>query len=130
MMVVAAAASAAAAMEAAQREAAASFGRPDVYAERFLTRPRHIEMQLLADAHGNVVWLGERDCSVQRRHQKLVEECPASGLPDDARRAMGEASVRLARACSYVGAGTVEFLYADETFYFLEMTPGCRWSTR
>jgi acetyl-CoA/propionyl-CoA carboxylase biotin carboxyl carrier protein len=121
MRVIAAAADAPAAMESAQREAAAYFGRPELYAERFLTRPRHIEMQVLADVHGHVVWLGERDCSVQRRHQKLVEECPAPDFPDDVRHAMGEASVRLARACCYTGVGTVEFLYQDEKFYFLEM---------
>src|SRR3954470_15892619 len=109
------------ALDSATREAQAYFGRSEAYLEKSLTRPRHIEIQVFADTHGNAVWLGERDCSVQRRHQKLVEESPAAGLSEDTRRAMGEAAVKVAKATGYVNAGTVEMLYQDGEFYFLEM---------
>jgi acetyl-CoA/propionyl-CoA carboxylase biotin carboxyl carrier protein len=121
MRVVASAAEAAAALESAQSEALKGFGRSECYVERYLTWPRHVEMQVFADTHGNAVWIGERDCSAQRRHQKLIEESPAPDFPDEIRRAMGEAAVRVTKACGYVNAGTVEFLYQDGEFWFLEM---------
>src|SRR5687768_8572878 len=121
MRVVQSAADAAAALESAQSEALKGFGRSECYIERYLTWPRHVEMQVIADTHGNCVWVGERDCSAQRRHQKLLEESPAPDFPDEIRQAMGEAAVKVAKACGYVNAGTVEFLYQDGEFFFLEM---------
>ena len=121
MKVVKSADEAAEAMESAAREAQAYFGRPEIYLERYLEWPRHVEMQVLADQHGNTLWLGERDCSAQRRHQKLIEESPAPDFPDDVRQKMGAAAVKVSEACGYYNAGTVEFLYADSEFYFLEM---------
>jgi acetyl-CoA carboxylase biotin carboxylase subunit len=111
------------AYETARAEAAAAFGDSTLYIEKAIERPRHIEIQLFADMHGNVVHLGERECSIQRRHQKVVEECPSPINDPDLRRRMGEAAVNVARNVNYIGAGTVEFLVADATreFYFLEM---------
>jgi acetyl-CoA/propionyl-CoA carboxylase, biotin carboxylase, biotin carboxyl carrier protein len=111
------------ALEAAQREAQAAFGRGECYLERYLERPRHIEIQVLGDLDGTVIHLGERDCSLQRRHQKLVEEAPAPGISQDLRDRIGAAAIRVAQEMGYHNAGTCEFLLDDdgETFYFLEM---------
>lgn len=106
----------------AQREAEAAFGNPDVYIEKYIERPRHIEMQILGDASGHVVHLGERDCTIQRRHQKLIEETPSPVLDAKLRKKMGEAAVKCAKSIGYVNAGTVEFLLdEDHSFYFMEM---------
>ena len=107
---------------AAQGEADAAFGNPGLYIEKFIERPRHIEFQILADSYGNVIHLGERDCSIQRRHQKLLEEAPSPALNPKLRDKMGKAAVRVAQAINYVGAGTIEFL-VDQSgqFYFMEM---------
>jgi acetyl-CoA carboxylase biotin carboxylase subunit len=113
----------ASAFELAQAEAAAAFGDSQVYLEKAIERPRHIEIQIFADTHGHCAHLGERECSIQRRHQKVIEECPSPIDDAQLRARMGEAAVRVARAAGYVGAGTVEFLVSDATreFYFLEM---------
>jgi acetyl-CoA carboxylase biotin carboxylase subunit len=108
--------------QSARREAASAFGDDRLYLEKFLDRPRHVEIQVFADEHGDVVWLGERECSVQRRHQKIIEESPSCLLDDGLRQAMGEVAVRAARVVRYRGAGTVEFLVdSSRSFYFLEM---------
>lgn len=110
------------AMERAISEAMSAFGDGSVFIEKYVTSPRHIEIQVLADSHGNTLYLFERECSVQRRHQKVVEEAPSSVLTPEIRKAMGEAAVRVAQSCDYLGAGTVEFLIDDQlNFYFLEM---------
>ncbi len=111
-----------AALEAAQSEAQRSFGDSEVYIEKAIVNPRHIEMQVLADEHGNTVYLGERECSIQRRHQKVVEEAPSPIVDADMRRRMGEVAVRVAKAANYANAGTIEFLVDQQkNFYFLEM---------
>jgi acetyl-CoA carboxylase, biotin carboxylase subunit len=110
------------AFAAAQSEAERAFGSGEVYLEKLIERPRHIEIQVLADEHGHCVYLGERECSVQRRHQKVIEEAPSAVVGDDLRRRMGEAAVRLALAAGYTNAGTIEFLVDEaKNFYFLEM---------
>lgn len=110
-----------AAIDSAQREAIAYFGRDELYMERYLTKPRHIEVQILADSHGNTIHLGTRDCSAQRRHQKLIEEAPAPGIELEILNSMGDSAVAVAKGCGYVNAGTVEFLYENDAFYYLEM---------
>jgi acetyl-CoA/propionyl-CoA/long-chain acyl-CoA carboxylase, biotin carboxylase, biotin carboxyl carrier protein len=109
------------AVDSARREAKSFFGRDEIYIERYLTWPRHIEIQIVGDQHGDVVWVSSRDCSAQRRHQKLIEEAPAPALPDGVEEAMGEAAVKAAKAVGYYNAGTVEFIYQDGDFFFLEM---------
>jgi acetyl-CoA/propionyl-CoA carboxylase biotin carboxyl carrier protein len=121
MKVVESADDAESAFASAQREALAYFGRDECYMERYLTRPRHVELQVFTDTHGHGVYLSDRDCSAQRRHQKLIEEAPAPAIPYETRRAMGEAAVKVALACGYVNAGTVEMLFQDGEFFFLEM---------
>src|SRR5690554_5437973 len=109
-------------MKRAISEAENAFGDGAVFIEKFVTSPRHIEIQVLADTHGNVVHLFERECSIQRRHQKVIEEAPSALLTDEKRREMGEAAIKVAKACDYIGAGTVEFLMDENrNFYFLEM---------
>ena len=109
------------AVSSAKREAAVSFGDGTVYLEKFLTTPRHIEIQVLADTHGNVVHLGERDCSLQRRHQKILEESPSPALNSEGRDKIGEVCREAVKSIGYRGAGTIEFLYEDGEFYFIEM---------
>jgi acetyl/propionyl-CoA carboxylase alpha subunit len=109
-------------MERAISEAKAAFGDGSVFLEKYIECPRHIEIQILADTYGNIIHLFERECSIQRRHQKVVEEAPSAVLTPKIRAAMGEAAIKVAKACDYVGAGTVEFLLdSDKNFYFLEM---------
>jgi len=111
------------AFERASSEAERSFGNPDMYMEKFVPHAKHIEVQVFSDSQGNHVWLGERECSIQRRHQKLIEESPSAAISEEQRQEMGESAVALAKGCDYVNAGTVEFLFDadEEKYYFLEM---------
>ncbi|MDO8390866.1 MAG: acetyl-CoA carboxylase biotin carboxylase subunit [Actinomycetota bacterium] len=109
------------AMDSAQRESKAFFGRDEIYIERYLTWPRHVEVQVVGDQFGEVVWVSTRDCSAQRRHQKLIEEAPSAGMLPGIEDAMGEAAIKAAKAVGYFNAGTVEFIYQDGEFFFLEM---------
>lgn len=108
-------------IETTKSEAGAAFGNPEVYMEKFLETPRHVEIQVMADEHGNAVHLGERDCSMQRRHQKVIEEAPAPGITEQQRAEIGEVCVAACKRINYRGAGTFEFLYQDGRFYFIEM---------
>ena len=122
MRVVSAAKDLSAALDAARREAKGAFGDDAVYLEKFVTKPRHVEIQILADSHGNTLSLGERECSVQRRHQKMIEEAPSIAVSPQLRKRMGQSAVQMARAAGYVNAGTCEFLLDQSgNFYFLEM---------
>jgi pyruvate carboxylase subunit A len=111
----------AAAIESSAQAARSAFGDPTVYLERYIRRPRHIEIQVICDSHGNAVHLGERECSIQRRHQKIMEETPSPAVTADIRAAMGDAAIRAATAAGYVNAGTVEFIFNEGAFYFLEV---------
>ena len=121
MRVVHAEASLTAAITVTKAEARAAFGNDTVYMEKFLERPRHVEFQVIADSHGNAVHLGERDCSMQRRHQKVIEEAPAPGITEEQRNRIGERCVKACQELGYRSAGTFEFLYQDDEFYFIEM---------
>jgi pyruvate carboxylase subunit A len=111
----------AAALESSAQAARSAFGDPTVYIERYIRRPRHIEIQIICDTHGNAVHLGERECSIQRRHQKIMEETPSPAVTPEIRAAMGDAAIRAARAAGYVNAGTVEFIFSEGEFFFLEV---------
>lgn len=109
------------ALSVTREEAGRAFGNPEVYIEKFLLHPRHVEIQILADRHGNAVWLGSRDCSLQRRHQKVIEEAPAPGIPQALLAEVGERCAQACRSIGYCGVGTFEFLFDDGAFYFIEM---------
>jgi acetyl/propionyl-CoA carboxylase alpha subunit len=108
-------------LEAAMRESQSAFGDATVYLEKYIAEPRHIEMQILCDDHGNALWLGERECSIQRRHQKIIEESPSPVMTPELRQKMGQTAVKIAKAAGYRNAGTVEFLYEKGDYYFLEV---------